>query len=325
MLTESKPRGDAALGTASLTALVGNTPLVRLRSYEPSAGIEIHAKLESQNPGGSVKDRAALAMIEDGERRGLLAPGRVLLDATSGNTGIAYAMLAAARGLQVKLCIPANVTPERKRLLTALGADLVLTDPMEGSDGAIREARRLYECDRERYFYPDQYSNAANWRAHYDTTGVEIIEQTAGRLTHFVAGLGTGGTLTGAGRRLKEHNPGVQVIAAEPQLGDLVYGLRSLDDGFIPPIFDQDVLDGKFLVDSADALRASRELLDREGIFAGLSSGAVVHVGRRIAERLDTGDVVCLLADGGWKYLSTHAWDRDAEQAEKNVERTLWW
>ena len=310
MLTESKPRGDAALGTASLTALVGNTPLVRLRSYEPSAGIEIHAKLESQNPGGSVKDRAALAMIEDGERRGLLAPGRVLLDATSGNTGIAYAMLAAARGLQVKLCIPANVTPERKRLLTALGADLVLTDPMEGSDGAIREARRLYECDRERYFYPDQYSNAANWRAHYDTTGVEIIEQTAGRLTHFVAGLGTSGTFVGIGRRLRAWRSSVQRVSVEPDspLHGLE-GLKHMASAIVPAIYDPTLADRALQVSTEDAYALVRRLAREDGLLVGPSSGAALAACLRVAQEIDRGVIVTIFPDGGDRYLSERFWD----------------
>jgi cysteine synthase B len=305
-----------------ILAAVGNTPLVGIQRMSPTPGVGLWAKLEGQNPTGSLKDRIAVRMVEDAEREGRLRPGSILLEPTSGNTGISLAMVAARKGYKLVVVIPENASEERVQLLEMYGADVVLSDADKGTNGSIEVARRMAQDDK--YFMPFQYGNPANPAAHHDGTGEEIVRDLPD-ITHFVAGLGTGGTLTGAGRRLKEHNPGVQVIAAEPQLGELVYGLRSLDEGFIPPIFDQDVLDGKFLVDSADALRASRELLDREGIFAGLSSGAVVHVGRRIAERLDGGDVVCLLADGGWKYLSTHAWDRDAEQAEKNVERTLWW
>src|SRR5215467_6993492 len=209
----------------SLVDLIGRTPLVRLRRFEPKPGVEIYAKLEMQNPGGSVKDRAALAMMLDGERSGRLA-GRILLDATSGNTGIAYAMLGAARGHRVRLCVPANVTPERKRLLQVYGADLVLTDPMEGSDGAIRQARAIYERDADRYFYPDQYSNDANWRAHYHGTGVEILEQTEGRITHFIAGLGTSGTFVGTGRRLRQELPNVRLVSVQPD--SPLHGLEGL-------------------------------------------------------------------------------------------------
>ena len=305
-----------------ILAAVGNTPLVGIQRLSPSPGVRLWAKLEGQNPTGSLKDRIAVRMVEDAERDGRLRPGSVLLEPTSGNTGISLAMVAARKGYELVVVIPENASEERVQLLEMYGADVVLSDADKGTNGSIEVARRMAQDDK--YFMPFQYGNPANPAAHHDGTGEEIVRDLPD-VTHFVAGLGTGGTLTGAGHRLKEHNPDVQVIAAEPQLGELVYGLRSLDEGFIPPILDQEVLDGKFLVDSADALRASRELLDREGIFAGLSSGAVVHVGRRIAERLEVGNVVCLLADGGWKYLSTHAWDRDAEQAEKNVERTLWW
>ena len=305
-----------------ILAAVGNTPLVGIQRLSPKPGVRLWAKLEGQNPTGSLKDRIAVRMVEDAEREGRLRPGAILLEPTSGNTGISLAMVAARKGYKLVVVIPENASEERIQLLEMYGAEIVLSDADKGTNGSIEVARRM--AQDEKYFMPFQYGNPANPAAHHDGTGEEIVRDLPG-VTHFVAGLGTGGSLTGAGHRLKEHNPDVQVVAAEPQLGELVYGLRSLDEGFVPPILDQGVLDGKFLVDSADALHASRALLDREGIFAGLSSGAVVHVGRRIAERVDEGDIVCLLADGGWKYLSTHAWDRDAEQAEKNVERTLWW
>ena len=305
-----------------ILAAVGNTPLVGIQRLSPKPGVRLWAKLEGQNPTGSLKDRIAVRMVEDAEREGRLRPGAILLEPTSGNTGISLAMVAARKGYKLVVVIPENASEERVQLLEMYGAEIVLSDADKGTNGSIEVARRM--AQDEKYFMPFQYGNPANPAAHHDGTGEEIVRDLPG-VTHFVAGLGTGGSLTGAGHRLKEHNPDVQVVAAEPQLGELVYGLRSLDEGFVPPILDQGVLDGKFLVDSADALHASRALLDREGIFAGLSSGAVVHVGRRIAERVDEGDIVCLLADGGWKYLSTHAWDRDAEQAEKNVERTLWW
>lgn len=305
-----------------ILAAVGNTPLVGIQRMSPKPGVRIWAKLEGQNPTGSVKDRIAVRMVEEAERDGRLAPGSVILEPTSGNTGISLAMVAARKGYRLVVVIPENASEERVRLLEMYGAEVVFTPADKGTNGAVEVARRMAAGGT--YFMPFQYGNPANPAAHHDGTGEEVVRDLP-EVTHFVAGLGTGGTLTGAGRRLKEHNPGVKVIAAEPELGDLVYGLRSLEEGFVPPVLDESVLDGKFLVNSSDALRATRELLTKEGIFAGISSGAVVYAARRIAERLDEGDVVCLLADGGWKYLSTHAWDPELDQAEKNVERTLWW
>lgn len=309
-------RADDLLGT------IGNTPLVGMPRLTPGHGVRLWAKLEGQNPTGSVKDRIALRMIEDAERDGRLHPGSIILEPTSGNTGIALAMVAARKGYGLVVVIPENASEERIQLLEMFGAEIVFTAPEKGTNGAIEVARRM--AADPKYFMPFQYGNAANPAAHYEGTGAEIVRDLP-EVTHFVAGLGTGGTLTGVGRRLKEHNPDVKIIAAEPELGDLVYGLRSLDEGFIPPVLDESVLDGKFLVSSSDALAATRELLAVEGIFAGISSGAVVFAARRIAERLDHGEIVCLLADGGWKYLSTHAWDRDAGIAEKRVGETLWW
>jgi cysteine synthase B len=305
-----------------ILAAVGNTPLVGIQRLSPKPGVRMWAKLEGQNPTGSLKDRIALRMIEEAERDGRLEPGATILEPTSGNTGIALAMVASRKGYKLVVVIPENASEERIQLLEMFGAEIVLTDADKGTNGSIEIARRMEQSNR--YFMPFQYGNPANPAAHYDGTGAEIVRDLP-EVTHFVAGLGTGGTLTGAGRRLKEHNPGVKVIAAEPELGELVYGLRSLDAGFVPPILDETVLDGKFLVNSTDALHATRDLLEQEGILAGLSAGAVIHAARRVADRLDTGDVVCLLADGGWKYLSTHAWNKEVDQAEKNVERTLWW
>jgi [CysO sulfur-carrier protein]-thiocarboxylate-dependent cysteine synthase len=305
-----------------ILAAVGNTPLVGIQRLSPKPGVRLWAKLEGQNPTGSLKDRIALRMIEEAERDGRLEPGATILEPTSGNTGIALAMVASRKGYKLVVVIPENASEERIQLLEMFGAEVVLTDADKGTNGSIEIARRMEQTHR--YFMPFQYGNPANPAAHYDGTGAEIARDLP-EVTHFVAGLGTGGTLTGAGRRLKEHNPGVQVIAAEPELGELVYGLRSLDAGFIPPILDETVLDGKFLVNSSDALHATRDLLEKEGILSGLSSGAVIHAARRVADRLETGDVVCLLADGGWKYLSTHAWNKEVDQAERNVERTLWW
>ena len=301
---------------------IGNTPLVGIQRLSAKPEVRLWAKLEGQNPTGSLKDRIALAMIEDAERTGQLKPGAVILEPTSGNTGIALAMVAARKGYRLTVVIPENASEERVRLLELYGVEIVLTPADKGTNGAIEIARRMAQDDR--YFMPFQYGNQANPRAHYEGTGAEIVRDLP-EVTHFVAGLGTGGTLTGAGRRLKEHNPAVQVIAAEPQLGELVYGLRSLDDGFIPPILDESVLDRKVLVSSSDALRATRELTKEEGIFAGISSGAVLHVAKRLAGGIDSGDIVCLLPDGGWKYLSTEAWSPDIDVAEKHVEETLWW
>jgi [CysO sulfur-carrier protein]-thiocarboxylate-dependent cysteine synthase len=306
----------------SILEAIGNTPLVGIGRLSPKPSVHLWAKLEGQNPTGSVKDRIALAMVQEAERDGRLVPGRTILEPTSGNTGIALAMVASRKGYSLTVCIPENASEERVRLLELFGAEIVFTPADRGTNGAIDVAVRMSKDDQ--YFMPYQYGNPANPRAHYHGTAGEILRDLP-EVTHFVAGLGTGGTLTGVGRRLKEHDPGIRIIAAEPELGELVYGLRSLDEGFVPPVLDESVLDGKFLVSSADALRDTRELTEREGIFAGISAGAVLHVARRVAAELDRGQVVCLLADGGWKYLSTHAWSPDLTLAEKAVEKTLWW
>jgi [CysO sulfur-carrier protein]-thiocarboxylate-dependent cysteine synthase len=309
-------RADDILGA------VGNTPLVGIQRLSPTPTVRLWAKLEGQNPTGSLKDRIAVAMIEDAERSGELTPDRTILEPTSGNTGIALALVARRKGYRMLAVLPDNASEERLRLLELYGAEIVPSPAEKGTNGAIEVARRLAEDAR--YYMPFQYGNPANPRAHYDGTGAEIVRDLP-EVTHFVAGLGTGGTLTGAGRRLKEHRPEIAVVAAEPELGELVYGLRSLDEGFVPPIFDETVLDRKFLVTSVDALVATRELAEREGIFAGISSGAVLHAARRVAADLDRGEVVCLLADGGWKYLSTEAWANDLDRAAKRVGETLWW
>jgi cysteine synthase len=301
---------------------IGDTPLVGIPSMSPKPTVRLWAKLEGHNPTGSTKDRIAKAMVEDAEARGELTPERTILEPTSGNTGISLAMIARRKGYRLTVVIPDNASEERIRLLELFGAEIVYSPGDKGTNGSIEVARRLAADDR--YLMLFQYGNEANPRAHYEGTGAEILRDLPS-VTHFVAGLGTGGSLTGTGRRLHEHDPGIKVVAAEPELGDLVYGLRSLDEGFVPPIFDESVLDAKFLVSSTDSLNATRALTEREGIFAGISSGAVVHVAQRVAERIDEGDVVCLLADGGWKYLSTDAWAADLEQAEKRVSETLWW
>jgi cysteine synthase len=301
---------------------IGNTPLVGMPRMSPTSGVRLWAKLEGNNPTGSTKDRIAKKMIEVAEASGELTSDRTILEPTSGNTGIALAMVAARKGYSLTVVIPDNASQERVGLLRLFGAEIVFSEGEKGTNGSIEVARRL--ANDPKYFMPFQYGNPANPLAHYEGTAAEILADLP-TITHFVAGMGTGGTLTGNGRRLHEHDPDIQVIAAEPELGDLVYGLRSLDEGFVPPIFDPDEVNRKFLVNSADALRTNRDLTAREGIFAGISSGAVVHVAQRIATELETGDIVCLLPDGGWKYLSTEAWAEDIETAEKGVAESLWW
>jgi cysteine synthase len=301
---------------------IGNTPLVGLPSFSPNPGVQLWAKLEGQNPTGSLKDRIAKRMIEAAEASGDLTKDKTILEPTSGNTGIALAMVARRKGYSLSVVIPDNASEERIRLLELFGAEVILSPADKGTNGSIEVAKRLAEDDR--YFMPFQYGNPANPDAHYEGTGAEIVRDLP-EVSHFVAGLGTGGTLMGVGRRLHEHDAAIKIVAAEPELGDLVYGLRSLEEGFIPPIFDESILDRKFLVNSSDALRANRDLTEQEGIFAGISSGAVVHVARRIAAELETANIVCLLPDGGWKYLSTEAWAPELERAEKQVAETLWW
>ena len=299
----------------TLFELVGNTPLLRLRRFEPAGkAVRLYAKAEWMNPGGSVKDRAAASMILDGERKGLLTPGKTILDATSGNTGIAYAMLGAARGYGVKLCMPQNVTPERKRIARAYGAELVLTNPMEGSDGAIREVRRVFDSDPDRYYYPDQYSNAANWQAHYDTTGPEIAAQTEGAVSHFVAGLGTAGTFMGAGRYFREHYPGVQLVSVQPETAlHGLEGLKHMESAIVPPIYDPSLADVDLRVGTEDAYTLTRRLAMEEGLLVGISSGAVLVAGLRLAATIDRGAIVMIFADGGEKYLSERFWEEPPE------------
>jgi [CysO sulfur-carrier protein]-thiocarboxylate-dependent cysteine synthase len=307
---------------ADILDAIGNTRLVGIPRMSPKTSVRLWAKLEGDNPTGSLKDRIAKKMIESAEASGELSADKIILEATSGNTGISLAMVARRKGYRLTVVMPDNASEERVRLLELFGAEIVYSPGEKGTNGSIEVARRLAQDPR--YFMTFQYGNPANPEAHYEGTGEEIVRDLP-RVSHFVAGLGTGGTLMGVGRRLREHNPEVRIVAAEPELGELVYGLRSLEEGFVPPIFDDSILDRKFLVDSSDALRATRELTEREGIFAGISSGAVIHVARKIANDIDDGDVVCLLADGGWKYLSTQAWAPELARAEKGVEETLWW
>jgi [CysO sulfur-carrier protein]-thiocarboxylate-dependent cysteine synthase len=302
----------------NLLGLVGNTPLVELK---PVGDVQVYAKLEGQNPTGSIKDRIAKAMIEAAEASGELEPGRELLEPTSGNTGISLALVAKLKGYPLTCVMPENATEERKRLLRLFGANIVFSPGEEGSNGAVRLALELAER-APRYFMPFQYANEANPRAHYEGTGTEIAEALE-RVDVLVAGLGTGGTLMGTGERLRESFPDVVVAAAEPLPGDPVMGLRSLDDGYVPPILDVSKLDRKVLVSNEESVREVRRLLDEEGIFAGVSAGAVGHVARTLAAELDEGVVVAIFADAGWKYLSADFWE--AENVEQAMERTVWW
>jgi cysteine synthase B len=296
---------------------IGNTPLLRLakiaRDYP---GVEIYGKAEYFNPGGSVKDRPALNMILEGEREGLLTHDKVLIDSTSGNTGIAYAMICAARGYKVKLCLPQNASPERKRILKAYGAELVLTDPGEGSDGAIRAVREIYASDPDKYFYPDQYGNDANWQAHFMSTGVEIIDQTEGRVTHFIALLGTSGTFVGTARRLKQDIPGVQCISAQPSTGfHGIEGTKHMPTAIVPSIYDEALADRNLWVETEDAQNMVRRLAREEGLLVGISAGGNVHAAMKMARELHAegreGVIVTVLCDGADKYLSEHFWDEE--------------
>jgi cysteine synthase B len=305
----------------SLLDLVGNTPLVELKKLSPRPGVQIYAKLEGQNPTGSIKDRVAKAMIEAAEASGELSPGRELLEPTSGNTGISLALIAKLKGYTLTCVMPENATEERRRLLRLYGATIVDSPGDQGSNGAVRLALELAEKD-PKYFMPFQYANPWNPRAHYEGTGAEIAE-ALDRVDVLVAGLGTGGTLMGTGERLRESFPDIVVAAAEPLPGDPVMGLRSLEEGYVPPILDVSKLDRKVLVSNEESVAAVHALLDREGIFAGVSAGAAVHVARKLAEEIDEGVIVTILADAGWKYLSADFWETD--DVESSMERTLWW
>jgi cysteine synthase B len=310
-VTQGSPRT-----ASSVLDLIGNTPLVRLSDFESGlSDVELWAKAEWRNPGGSVKDRPAARMILDGERTGALTRDKVILDATSGNTGIAYAMIGAARGYRVRLCVPENVTPERKRILRAFGAEIVFTDPMEGSDGAIVRAKAMYAADPGRYFYPDQYSNPGNWMSHFDTTGPEIIEQTDGRLTHFVAGLGTSGTFIGVGRRLREFNKSIRLISVQPDspLHGLE-GLKHMSTAIVPAIYDPGLADEDIGIATEEAFDLTRRLA-RAGIFVGISSGANLAAALQVGRRVSPAVIVVIFCDGGEKYLSERFWDEDGTVA----------
>jgi [CysO sulfur-carrier protein]-thiocarboxylate-dependent cysteine synthase len=307
----------------SILETIGNTPLVELKSFSPHPGVQIYAKLEGTNPSGSIKDRVAFKMVAEAEASGQLHPGSILLEPTSGNTGIALAMIARIKGYQFIAVMPDNVTSERRQMLELYGAKIIFSDGTQGSNGAVRLAKELVQQD-QRYVMLYQYGNQANPRAHYEGTAPEIIRDLPD-LDVFVAGLGTGGTLTGTARRLKEYNPAIKIVAAEPQQGEGVQGLRSLEDGFVPPILDQSLLDAKILVSGIDAIRRTRQLKDQEGIFAGPSCGAALHATLRVAASMEQGKIVTILADGGWKYLSEDLWTRDIDTIEDTLEAKILW
>jgi cysteine synthase B len=303
--------------------LIGNTPLVELQHLSPSATVRFFAKLEGNNPTGSVKDRIARQMIEAGERDGILTPGCTILEPTSGNTGISLAFVARLKGYKVQVVMPDNVSEERNALLRSYGAEIVFSEGLKGTNGSIEVAQEMAAADPSLVMLY-QYGNDANPRAHYETTGPEILRDLP-EVDVFIAGLGTGGTLTGTGRYLKERKPSVQVIAAAPHPGDLVQGLRSLEDGFIPPVLDQSILDGRIIVDSQNSFAGTKELLDREGIFAGISSGAVLKTAQKIAGRYEKANIVLLFADSGWKYLSSNLWTADYSNLPPDIDAKVWW
>jgi [CysO sulfur-carrier protein]-thiocarboxylate-dependent cysteine synthase len=301
---------------------IGNTPLVELPRISPTAGVRIYAKLEGRNPTGSVKDRVAKAMIDDAEARGLISPGQTILEPTSGNTGISLGMICRRKGYPLKVVMPDNVTEERTALLRMYGVEIVYSEGAKGSNGAVELALEMAEADAS-YYMPYQYGNEANPRAHYEGTAGEIIDELD-EVTAFVAGLGTGGTLMGCGRRLKEDDPETKIVAAEPMQGEQVQGLRSLDDGFIPPIIDLSVLDRKNMVSNRDAIVWTQRLLRDEGLFSGVSGGAIASVAVRIAAELDGGNVVFLIPDDGWKYISSGVYTKPVEELE-GIDSTVWW
>jgi len=302
---------------------IGHTPLVELKRLSPKPGVRIYAKLENYNPTGSVKDRVARALIEDAEERGAIRPGQTILEPTSGNTGISLGLICSRKGYPLKVVMPDNVTAERTQLLRMYGAEIVYSPGERGSNGAVAMALEMAESDPS-YYMPYQYGNEANPRAHYEGTAVEILEELDD-VAAFVAGLGTGGTLMGNGRRLKEENPETLVVAAEPFQGDLVQGLRSLDDGFIPPIIDLALLDRKIFVSNLDAVVWTKKLLEEEGLFVGVSSGAIARVAVRVATEIDEGNVVFVVADDGWKYLSSGVYTKPIEELEETLEKASFW
>jgi cysteine synthase B len=306
----------------SILEAIGNTPLVELPRLSPRPGVRMFAKLEGRNPTGSVKDRVAKAMIDRAEAEGSISPGQTILEPTSGNTGIALAMICRRKGYPLKVVMPDNVTAERAQLLQMYGAEIVHSEGAKGSNGAVELALEMAERDPS-YYMPYQYGNEANPLAHYNGTGAEILEELED-VAAFVSGLGTGGTLMGVGRRLKEHDPETKIVASEPMQGELVDGLRSLDDGFIPPIIDLALLDRKIMVSNRDSIVWTQRLLREEGVFAGVSSGAIAYVANRIAGELEEGNVVFLIPDDGWKYLSSGVYTTDVDAIE-GLDSTNWW
>ncbi len=308
---------------SSLLDFIGNTPLVELQRFSPRPGVRIFAKLEGQNPSGSLKDRIVKYMLEDAERSGKLTKDRILLEPTSGNTGISLAMIGRLKGYRVRVVMPENVTEERVTLLQSYGAEITYSDGKRGTNGSIELAQKLCAED-PRYFMLYQYGNQNNPRAHYETTAAEIIRDLPD-VDVFVSGLGTGGTLMGVGRRLREHNPLVRIVAVAPHPEEIIQGLRSLEEGFIPPIIDLDVLSSRLMIRSRESFIMTKKLMEQESIFAGISSGAVMAGAVRVAEGMPSGNVVALLADSGWKYLSTKLWTRDVEELTQNIGVKIWW
>ncbi len=306
----------------NLIESIGNTPLVELPRLSPKPGVRIWAKLEGHNPTGSVKDRVAKSMIEDAEENGAIEPGHTIFEPTSGNTGISLAMICRRKGYPLKVVMPDNVTEERTQMLRMYGAEIVYSEGAKGSNGAVELALEMAEADPS-YYMPYQYGNEANPLAHYNGTAPEILDELDS-IAAFVGGLGTGGTLMGNGRRFKERDPETKIVAAEPMQGELVQGLRSLDDGFIPPIIDLDLLDRKIMVSNHDAIVWTKKLLEQEGLFAGVSAGAIAYVADRIAGELDEGNVVFLVPDDGWKYLSSGVYTKPVEELE-SIDSTVWW
>src|SRR3982074_3091680 len=317
---QNKPCGGRY---GDIVQAIGNTPLVELKRLSPKPGVRLWAKLESRNPTGSVKDRVARALVQDAEEKGAIGPGHTILEPTSGNTGISLAMICSRKGYPLKVVMPDNVTPERTQLLQMCGAEIVYSEGSEGSNGAVALALEMAAEDSS-YYMPYQYGNEANPNAHYNGTALEILEELD-EVTAFVAGLGTGGTLMGNGRRLKETlGDAVKIVAAEPMQGEPVQGLRSLDDGFIPPIIDLSLLDRKIFVTNRDAIVWTRKLLEEEGLFAGVSSGAIASIAARIAGELDEGNVVFVVCDDGWKYLSSGIYTRPVDEIA-DLDSTVWW
>ena len=307
---------------AGILEAIGNTPLVELRRMSPKPTVRIFAKMEGANPTGSLKDRIAKYMVEAAERSGALTKDKIILEPTSGNTGIALAMVARLKGYKVKVVVPDNVTVERRQLMELFGAEIIYSDGSLGTNGSIKLAQHLAKDPR--YFMPYQYGNPANPLAHYETTAAEILRDCP-EVDVLVAGLGTGGTLMGCARRLKEHDSRIRVVAVEPHPGELVQGLRSLEEGFIPPILDTSLLDSKIIVDSRCAFAATKDVTAKEGVFAGVSSGAVIHCAIRVAHRMERGTIVCVLCDGGWKYVSLGVWFKDFPPVGEDIQSHVWW